>query len=601
MNIIISDDEYNLINTSDLVILWNQYEQNNLNYFSIPKYVEDNCEFYKKLFLSIISDIGDYEINGMSLLKIFKREATFNFWWLTSLQLKSNIDDKSGINNCIKLLALNDVINSYQVSSITVITINENLFNSVKEFCSLKKIKFIINNKSNNNLIKNKTASNIIGVIIFILKYIYFTLVNYRIINKSCLTGEISFFDIFVHLKEKSLLTNRFYSSYWNELIEILKTSKYKISWIHLFYSHKTTPKFQKAKELANKFNKYDSQNMKHLFLEDYLSLTIISRAVLIYFNTLYKYLLVYRNSKFFLKNKDVNFYFFLKDEFNESLFGKVRIINEIRLLSFDLLFKNSNKQKLGFYIQENQPWEIILISKWRKYNHGKIFGVPHSTVRYWDLRYFDSLENLRRKINILPDSILVNSSYAYGLLKNEFFNNKKLLIVEALRYQHLIKKSSNYDYDKIIIFGDFQYKTTKKILEIVNNVRTRLQRNVIFYFKQHPAFFFDISSYDFEEDTRSTEEILLNYKLVITSDISSTSAEAYTLGLTVIQYLDGSKVNFSPIKGLKQSFFFNNIESLYNIIDSPEALKNKIIANTNKYFHINLDLSKWKEILQIN
>ena len=596
MNIIISDNDHHLIKSNDLVILWNQYEEDKLNYFSIPQYIEDNCDFYKNLFLSIITNIGNYEINGKNILQIFKREATFNFWWLTSIQLKSNIDDKSEINNCIKLLALNDIINRHQVGSISIITENKNLLISVKEICSLKNIKF---NNYYKPIIRNKTGYNIIESIIFLLKYIYFNLINFRILNRRSLSGEISFFDIFVHLKENSILTNRFNSSYWNELINVLRTSKYKISWTHLFYSHKITPKFPKAKELANKFNKYDSQNMKHLFLEDYLSLKLILKAVLIYFKTLPKYYSIYRNSKYFFKYKDINFFYFLKDEFNDSLFGKVRIINEIRLLSFDMLLKNSKKQIFGFYIQENQAWEIILISKWKKYNHGKIFGVPHSTVRYWDLRYFDTNENLLQKINILPHSILVNSTYAFDLLKNEFFNKSNLLNVEALRYQHLIKGSKNFNYEKIIIFGDFQHQTTISILEIVEGVRSILNKKIKFYFKQHPAFHFDLSSYDFEEDPRTTDEILLNYKIVITSDISSISAEAYTLDLIVLQYLDGAKLNFSPIKGLEHSKFFNNKETLFNILDKTRF--NNIIKNSNKYFHINKDLTKWKEILQIN
>jgi surface carbohydrate biosynthesis protein (TIGR04326 family) len=597
MNVIISDNEFDLIKSNDLVILWNQYEQNNINYISIPKYVEENCKIYKNLFLDIVAKIGNHKINNKSILQIFKRESTFNFWWLTSIQLKSNIDDKSGVNNCIKLLALNDIINNNQISSISIITKNESLLNSIKELCYSKKIKF---SNSEINHIKNTTGINIIESLIFTLKYIYFNLINFRIINRSLLRSEIAFFDIFVHLKEKSFFTNKFHSSYWNDLVNVLKNSNYKITWTHLFYSHKTIPKFSNAKELTNKFNKYDSRNMKHLFLEDYLSLNIIIKALFVYFNTFRSYYTVYKNSKFFLKYNDVNFYYFLKDEFNESLFGKSRIVNEIRLFSFDVLFKKSKKQTYGFYIQENQPWEIILVSKWKKYNHGKIFGVPHSTVRFWDLRYFDTTENLLLKNNILPDSILVNSTYAFDLLKNEIYNNSNLLIVEALRYQHLNDHCFNNNYNKVVIFGDFQYKTTKKILEIINNARTNLNRNITFYFKQHPAFYFDLSLYDFEEDKRSTDEILQNYNIVITSDISSTSTEAYTLGLIVLQYLDGSKLNFSPIKGLEQTIVFNNSQSLSNNIEKIQLNKSNIIRNSKKYFYINKDLSKWKEILQI-
>ena len=599
MKIIITDSRSKNISSNDLVILWCQYDKNNSNYFSIPKYIEDNCDYYKSLFLEFVADLSKYEINKKSILQTFQRGDDFNFWWLTSIEQKFNIDDKSGINNSIKLLALRDVLSKYSISSISVISSDYKLQNTINEYCLLNNIKL---NGSHKNYFKNITILNFWKSIIFIAKYVYFSLIHHKSINRTILSGEISFFDIFVHLKEKAILTNKFHSSYWNEIVEILRNSRLSVSWVHLFYSHKMTPKFSDAKKITQNFNKYDSKNLKHLFIEDHLSIKIILKATLIYLKSFPKYYLIYRKSKIFLKYKNINFYYLLKDDFNESLFGKSRITNEIRLLSFDSLFRKSIKQKFGFYLQENQPWEIILISKWRKYNHGIIFGVPHSTVRYWDLRYFDSIENFYIKKNILPDSILVNSLYAYRLLKNEVFNKSRLLIVEALRYQHLVRRSNCVNnIGKVIVFGDFQYQTTKKILDIIQNVKLKSKQNIIFYFKQHPAFYFDLSYYDFEEESRTTEEILFSYNVVITSDISSTSAEAYSLGLKVIQYLDGSKLNFSPIKGLEDTNVFMNTEDLYNILENREKLFTHNISNSNTYFFINKELTAWKKILQID
>ena len=43
-------------------------------------------------------------------------------------------------------------------------------------------------------------------------------------------------------------------------------------------------------------------------------------------------------------------------------------------------------------YLQENQGWEFALIQVWEKAKSWELIGVPHSTIRYWDMRYyFDS------------------------------------------------------------------------------------------------------------------------------------------------------------------------------------------------------------------
>ena len=598
MNILILEGEI-IVNQSDcLTIFWDRYDVKSSNHFSIPKILDDNCEYYKNLYLKIISDISDFKINNKSIIDSFLRKDNFNFWWLTSIQQKFNIDDSSGINNSIKLLVLSDFLSNYSVDSVSVFTRNQNLRNSLREFCVLNNIKFIGDYKFINN---DKTLFNIWKSFIFSFKYSFFYLLNNRLFDKKNFQGDVSFFDIFVHLKENSFYENKFSSSYVNGMVDILRNSKYIVNWTHLFYSHKLIPKFSDAKKLTSGFNKYDSFKFKHLFIEDYLSLYIIFKAIFIYLITFPKYYFIYVKSRQFLKYNKINFFPLLKDEFNESLFGISRIVNEIRILSFDLLFKNSKKQIFGFYIQENQPWELILISKWKKYNHGQIFGVPHSTVRFWDLRYFDSIDNLNRKLEFLPDSILVNSKYAYNLLDIKLFNQYKIEIVEALRYQHLNNLKTKIIPFNIIVFGDFQQRTTEKILLIVDEASKKLGSCFNFYFKQHPAFYFDLSLFNFTEDLRTTEEILFSYDIMISSDSSSTAAEAYSLGRTVIQYLDGSKLNFSPIKGLNGSQVFIDSNNLCDILNNYIFKRDFEKDNLNAYFYLDINFAHWRRILQID
>ena len=52
-------------------------------------------------------------------------------------------------------------------------------------------------------------------------------------------------------------------------------------------------------------------------------------------------------------------------------------------------------RQRLGLYLCENQGWERIFIRAWRKHGHGKLIGVAHSTIGYWDMRYFDQQDKL--------------------------------------------------------------------------------------------------------------------------------------------------------------------------------------------------------------
>ena len=78
-----------------------------------------------------------------------------------------------------------------------------------------------------------------------------------------------------------------------------------------------------------------------------------------------------------------------LEDDFKNSFFGKKLMSNLYLLNLIKTSFQRINKQKIGFYLQENMDWEFSLSWAWKRYGHGKLVGYPHSTIRFWDLRYF--------------------------------------------------------------------------------------------------------------------------------------------------------------------------------------------------------------------
>lgn len=99
-------------------------------------------------------------------------------------------------------------------------------------------------------------------------------------------------------------------------------------------------------------------------------------------------------------------------------------------------------RQDKGFYLQENQGWEFGFIHSWRVSGHNKcLVGIPHNTVRYWDLRgYFDPeiFEDTSRCQLPFPDFVGVNGEAAKKLYLDSGYPEDILIEVEALRYLHL-------------------------------------------------------------------------------------------------------------------------------------------------------------------
>ena len=79
-----------------------------------------------------------------------------------------------------------------------------------------------------------------------------------------------------------------------------------------------------------------------------------------------------------------------LKKDWCDSMTGVTAMNNILLIHLFDRLMSVVPHQEQGYYLSENQSWERAFVHAWRKHRHGRIIGVAHSTIRYWDLRYYD-------------------------------------------------------------------------------------------------------------------------------------------------------------------------------------------------------------------
>ena len=86
---------------------------------------------------------------------------------------------------------------------------------------------------------------------------------------------------------------------------------------------------------------------------------------------------------------------------------------------------KTSPKFKNLIYLYENQPWELAAVNFFFRNKAENIIGFAHSTIRYWDLRYFsDPLLYVNEEENSLPSfrKLVVHSEIDKKNLLNSDF-----------------------------------------------------------------------------------------------------------------------------------------------------------------------------------
>ena len=300
------------------------------------------------------------------------------------------------------------------------------------------------------------------------------------------------------------------------------------------------------------------------------------------------------------------NFVFLLRNEWLESMRGSSKLMAHLKIKAYTHILTKLPYQKLGIFIQENQPSELIFIHCWKKARHGQLIGIPHTTVRYWDLRYFYYSKTFLSKTRLnlpRPDKVGVNGIYAFDMYKNWGYPLNELMQLEALRYLHLAnciegeKTQNSSNIQRILICGDFLKSTNEKILFIISQALKNSLHKYNVTFKPHPAFLYNYKVFpkEFEISEGILSELLLNCDLVITSNNTSAAVDSYYIGKPVIQVLDGNFFNISPLRGINGNVFFASSDcQIKKIIDELVDSLNKEEKN---YFNLDTNLSLWKKM----
>jgi surface carbohydrate biosynthesis protein (TIGR04326 family) len=595
-------------------VLWN----NSLavpNTVSINSIVEEHSDYLKNLYLGWVYATGQSVVAGKTVIEHLELRPKLSFWWMSSIAQKYNISDTSLINDAIKLLAFEQFILNPNIRKINVFSDRKALAKPVYQLCSDKNIEYSFN-KVNPKLHSPKNfyykkfiiiLQSLLCLLGYALKIKRNNSIPSNILKDS--TALVTFFDALVHLDTEALETKKFHSNYWTVLVTRLIDWNKKSNWIHLFNSNPDIESVEQSYVYAEDFSRSSGMFQRHAILDSFFDVSVFIQIIKDYWVVVNSWLLLKRLLRVNPCGSSLNLLSLFYEEWRVSLIGPTALHNLTQLALFEKVLSLLPEQKIGFYISENQAWEIALIESWRSKNHGTLIAVPHSTVRYWDLRYFHDTRvygDQSSKALPCPDYWAVNGEVAK---RNFLFGgvpSRRVLEVEALRYLHLMDIDFKINFPRIkerklqiLICGDFLESTNKKIFSILENLSDNLRGEINFIFKPHPAF----SSESCKETTilltesgKPLKELLPSSDILICSTITSSAVEAYMVGVPVIQVQDCRSLNTSPLRGLKDIPSITTSDELQIILEYGI----KSTKPGEPYFYLNKDLHRWKSIFSI-
>ncbi len=601
------------------VLLWKGYEEKN-NQQSILKYLEKNSDQLRSEYINYIYDIGQMQVQGKRIIEHLEVEPGFSFWWMSLLVEKSPTKTKAPID-CLRLLAVNHFLSNNKPNSIELVSSNKNLAKALQQLCSRLNIHFVWNYlKYSSEPFSFKTIikklPHLVKSPLFLMRQLISRWSLRKINDVNWFKGEdaLFFFSYFFALDQESCESGRFYSRQWEVLPIFLRHYGKKLNWIHHFFLSSVVPDTKTGNDWLRTFNANAISEGRHNFLDSFLTIGIVGRTI----TTLSRIVL-----RISFINRRINYQMYkctkgwlwplLLDDWKNSIFGTAAVQNILWFYLFDRAISSLPKQKTGLYLSENQGWEQAFIYFWKKYGHGNLIAVPHATIRYWDLRYFDDPKVWNSKDILaqpLPDKIAINGAAAWEMYENANQPMDKMFKVEALRYLHLGKlepsinnsdKKVVHVMKKLLIFGDIKKSTTNSMLELLNSISPFLSDGWDMTLKPHPANQVKVENYpnlSFVLTDTPLEQLLPNFEITIASIYTSAALEAFSAGLNVITILDDDDFNFSPLRGIQGVHFVSTAGELK--VALLKCLSKPFLKNTDVFFWTDSELPKWKSLLNL-
>lgn len=617
--VIIWDEDGLPLPYDSTIILWRSFSEGNQSkIISIPRLIEENAENLKARYLAWIYDLGEMQIRGKSLKEHLVLRVGLSYWWMTLFAEKCNYSKSPQIVDAIRFMAFTDWAIGHSVKSVTLTSANKALADTFRLWCNKQEIQFKWC-RSSVPLLKGNWIRCIYQLLPFTLQGLLWAL---RFIFEAWgfrgagleewkrTEGRVTFVSYLFNFNLEDARDGRHKSAYWGTLPEVLDSEGLKTNWLHLYVKNKSFPA-SVGVEAIRHFNCGHKDKQVHVALETFLSGNVIFRAARDWIRLiLSSFRLESSITKKYHEHNELNLWPLFIDDWRQSMFGPIAVSNILNYNLFKSAMTMLPKQDAGVFLQENQGWEFGFIQAWRAAGHGQLVGCPHSSVRFWDLRYFFDPRDYEKKAKKqlpMPDKVALNGDLATDAYVRGGYPSIDLVQTEALRYlylEELFNKKGVTEHRKdslrLLVLGDYLQSDTQMQMDLLEKAIQHLTVDVTIIIKPHPAC--PIAPEDYPNLCIKVVmdpivKLLVKCDIAYCGAVTSAAVDAYCAGVPVISVLDPNALNLSPLRGCLDVHFVRTPSELTKAIYSTLSAPNSQ-AIDKRYFTIDKELPRWRKLL---
>ncbi len=594
------------------ICTWNRHPES--RELSLLDYVEQNGERLRQMFLTWSDGLGSIKVSGKSLIDHLSLGDGLSYWWMTPFVEKSPWKSP-WIKDVLRLFALEEILASRKPKKLVFVGRNDRLQIVLGRLCQIEGMEFeqIFSTGADRELPR---MGGLVKKLPLVLQGMA-TLARQVWIRREFLrqgTGlwkggknAATIVSYFFHLEPVS---ESFRSRFWGNLPDLVRDLGFPLNWVHMFYPHPDIPNAKDAAAKAEGFNARSTEHERHTFIDGFLSPGVVARTIRNWFRLFSVSLRLARPMRETAEGP-LRFWPLIVGDWNASLRGSAAVMNLFWKELFDAALTAAPRQSLGLYLWENQPWEQAWIHAWRKNGHGRLVGVAHSTMRFWDLRYFGHTAGSSGRFpRPMHDIAAINGKGMMDALAGAE-TPFEVRECEALRFAHLqpfcesrtSRSKARDGIFRIIVLGDYLPAETARMLDLLASSVSGLPQHIAFTLKPHPNHIPDVTRYGglkIDIDTSPLGELLPLHDAAYVSNITSASLDAFLAGLPVIVLCPFNDLNYSPLRGWKDARFVSDRAGFLGAIDDAAKAGPRGSA-ANDYFRFDAGLSGWRRIFKLD
>lgn len=259
-------------------------------------------------------------------------------------------------------------------------------------------------------------------------------------------------------------------------------------------------------------------------------------------------------------------------------------------------LFSEAVRPRSVFFLCEGQPWETALVLQGKRRNPvTQFFGVAHTAIRPWDLRYFrpPSWELGPLSVNqSAPDFLLVTSPFCYRRLTSFYGSTGRLKLVETLRYLEVDHNADQNLKPVIVIALTYTASENACLLKIAKQLEEHSALPDMIRVRSHPLRPHDMAFKRFDPSSERSVSALCDATSTVGIELSE--LDVPTIFLHV-----GSLPNMSPLADVPEfardfSYMSDGlVEMVFRRAESPSSRKGF------SYYSRDLSLQRWRSLIQ--